>query len=220
MSISNMDNKIKFWQKHLNWFIPFVSELYPLNKFQLLQYEDILDWDRIKSNTFIKWNKETYAVFGEKLAKAEIIEPIAFHVEDMPVVIKYPSVKEIYFREDIQQSKKKTYWKDIDFGMYKKPTGYDEDIILKLLETFDCGIELDDDPFGSMPIPTRFLEGRENTIEWDVLSHYWGLNWSFELLQQFEKYWDTEQLICNHTAFNYCLKDDLDDEFIEKVLNG
>jgi hypothetical protein len=70
-----------------------------------------------------------------------------------------------------------------------------------------------------LPIPTRFIREGKEDIEWDLLSRYWGLFWSFELLQEFEEYWITEKLIKNHTAFNYCLKEELNDELIEEVLS-
>lgn len=111
------------------------------------------------------------------------------------------------------------WWKQINFGIYEIPEKYDEEKVMKLLEHFDCGINLATDPFDCLPIPTRFIRERKDTLPWDMLSRYWGLNWSFELLQEFEQYWVTDKLIENHTAFNYCLKDDLDDDFIEKVLS-
>ena len=111
------------------------------------------------------------------------------------------------------------WWKQINFGIYEIPEKYDEEKVMKLLEHFDCGINLATDPFDCLPIPTRFIRERKDTLPWDMLSRYWGLNWSFELLQEFEQYWVTDKLIENHTAFNYFLKDDLDDDFIEKVLS-
>jgi len=111
------------------------------------------------------------------------------------------------------------WWKQINFGIYEIPEKYDEEKVMKLLEHFDCGINLATDPFDCLPIPTRFIRERKDTLPWDMLSRYWGLKWSFELLQEFEQYWVTDKLIENHTAFNYFLKDDLDDDFIEKVLS-
>jgi len=89
---------------------------------------------------------------------------------------------------------------------------------MKLIGHFKCSLALDFRLFKERPLATEYIESRVETIEWDLLSRYFGMDWSFELLQKFEDYWVTEQLIYNHTAFNYCLKDDLDDGFIENVL--
>ena len=222
-----MYKKIKFWQNHFKYFISFISELYPLTKFQLIQYEDILDWSRIKSNPFIRWDREMTDYFLERLDLEEILPPkkvrIAFEFEgeSYPEFIElgYPSAENVYLRPDEQDNSEQIYWKDIGFGIYEKKQ-YDEDALMLLINTFDCGIEINADPFCSLSIPTQFLMERKENLTWKKFSGYWGLNWSFELLQQFDEYWDWEELVENHTAFNYCLKDDLDDEFIEKVLSG
>jgi len=209
---------IKFWRKHLNWFIPFVSELYPLTKFQLLHYEEILDWDRIKSNPFIKWDEKTLSIFQERLNKADRIKPSPLdRYYDKPAIPKYPLADAIYFRDN-EESKGKIFWKDIKFGIGDIGLAGEDDIVMKLKWHFNGSMALNYRMFQERPLSTEYIEKRVDTTEWKLLSRYFGLEWSFELLQRFEDYWDTEQLICNHTAFNYCLKDDLDDEFIENVL--
>ena len=136
---------------------------------------------------------------------------------DGPVRIHYPGEELEKYRVGTRGPQYFAYWKDITFGIYI-PQKYDEDTLMLLIEAFDCGIELDSDPFGGYHLPVKFLENNKDTMAWDVISHYWELDWSFELLQRFEGYWVTNRLIENHSAFNYCLKDDPDDEFIEKVL--
>jgi len=89
---------------------------------------------------------------------------------------------------------------------------------MKLIDKFGCVIVPDGDPHSDLPVPTKFIEGGKNHLDWEFLSAYWALKWSFKFLKQFEGYWITEKLIRNHTAFNYCLKEDLDDEFIEMTL--
>lgn len=90
---------------------------------------------------------------------------------------------------------------------------------MKLIWHFKCSDGLNFKLFKKRPLATKYLVNITEANDWQLLSRYLGLGWSFELLQQFEDYWVTEQLICNHTAFNYCLKNDLDDEFIEKILS-
>ena len=218
-------SRILFWEQHLSSFIVYMSELYPLTKFQLLQYEEKLDWNRVKSNPFIRWDDSSREIFADRLEAAEEIAPKDIRIlteedgEQVPafITLGYPEANEIYLRQGEQTSPDQIYWKDIGFGIYDKPT-YNEDAIMLLLTKFDCTLNVGADPFNSLPIPTQFLKERKEHLSWDRLSSYWGLNWSFELLQQFEQYWIWDELEGNHTAFNYCLKDDLDDEFIEKVL--
>lgn len=217
---------IKFWKSHINWFIPFVSELYPLSKFQLIQYEELLDWDRIKSNSFIRWDIKMKRTFSDKLSQAKKHPPSSVDVimdDDgvkvpVQVTLGYPKSKDVYFRINEQRNSDQYYWKNINFGFYDMPK-YDEDAVMMIIEKFVCGIHIGMDPTKSLPIPTGFLELRKEELDWEFFSCYWALNWSFELLKQFEDYWVTEKLIGNHTTFNYCLKEDLDDEFIEKVLS-
>jgi len=219
--------KCQFWQNHIIYFIQFISELYPLTKFQLLQYEDILDWSRIKSNPFIRWDKLMTDCFQKRLNLAEILPPkkvpivFEFEGESFSEIIElgYLPAEQVYLRPCEQDNTEQKYWKDIGFGIYQKQQ-YNEDALMLLINTFDCAIEIGADPFCSLSIPTQFLSERKEYLNWFNFSGYWGLNWSFELLQQFDEYWDWEEIVENHTAFNYCLKDDLDDKFIEKVLSG
>lgn len=221
------EKKIQFWQRQVNTFLLFISELYALTKFQLLHYEDILDWNRIRSNSFIRWDDNMRKIFADRLEAATEISPRDVRIiseedgELMPGVITlgYPEANEVYLRAEEQTNAEQIYWKDIGFGVYEVPE-YNEDAVMLLLTKLNCTLNLGADPFNSLPIPTRFLEERKDTLLWDLLSSYWGLKWSIELLQQFEYYWVWKELQGNHTAFNYCLKDDLDDEFIEKVLAG
>ncbi len=213
-----MKDKIKFWRKHPNWFISFISELYPLTRFQLIQYEDVLNWNRVVSNPFIKWTDDLNICFSDKLQNAVKKEHVLCEVEGFPIIIDY-QLEEPLFREDNAFPDYLEFWKDINFGLYWQPENYNEDAIMTLIKKFECSIELTYDNFDYLPIPTTMLEEEKDELDWDMLSGYWGLRWSFEFLQQFEDYWVTEKLIGNHTAFNYCLKDDLDDEFIEKVLS-
>lgn len=207
-----------FWQKHLNWFFPFVSEFYPLNKFQLLEYEDILDWDRVKSNPFIKWTEQTKTCFDDKLKLAKKVDYLNLEIYyDKPAIPKYPSADEIYLRDD-EFSKGKLFWRDIKFGIGNIGLAGEDDVVMKLIWHFKCSNKLNGYLFKDRPLDIKYLERITEPNDWKLLSRHFGLDWSFELLHQFEEYWDTEQLIFNHTAFNYCLKDDLDDEFIKKVL--
>lgn len=220
-----MKDKITFWHKHLDWFIYYISELYPLTRFQLIQYEELLDWNRIKLNSFIRWDISMKKTFSDRLSQAKKHSPSSIDVvmEDngvkvpVQVTLGYPKAKQIYFRENEQGNSNQFYWKNINFGFYEMPK-YNEEAVMWLIDKFMCGVQINMDPTKSLPIPTKFLEKRKEELDWKFLSGYWALNWSFELLQQFEDYWVTEKLIRNHTAFNYCLKNDLDDGFIEKVL--
>ncbi|QIA08349.1 hypothetical protein [Draconibacterium halophilum] len=217
--------KETFWKKHISIFIVFISELYPLTKFQLLQYEEILDWNRIRSNSFIRWDDNMRKIFAARLRSATEIPPRDVRIiseedgELLPGVITlgYPEANDVYLRAEEQTNAEQIYWKDIGFGVYEVPE-YNENAVMLLLTKLNCTLNLGADPFNSLPIPTKFLEERKDTLQWDLLSSYWGLKWSFELLKQFEQYWVWEELQSNHTAFNYCLKDDLDDEFIEMAL--
>lgn len=205
------------WQSHLNWFVPFISELYPLTKFQLIRYEDILDWKRIIRNDFIKWTDETLECFNDRLQSVEKTNHILFEMDDMQVTSCYqPHDYKIYREDKVDYF---SWWKQIDFGIYKLPEQFDEEKVMMVLESFDGGIDLATDPFDCLPIPTRFLRERKDTLPWDLLSRYWGLQWSIELLKEFEDYWVADKLIENHTVFNYCLKDDLNDEFIDQILS-
>lgn len=195
-----------------------ITEISTLTKFQLILYEDILDWNRIKANPFIKWSKETKTCFKDRLNEANKHESVLYELEEMVVAVSYQPEKNPIYREDDEEYFMK-FWKQIIFGIYVIPVGFNEEALMPLLRKFDCGIELDEDPFDGLPIPTQFIRERKDTLQWDILSRYWGLNWSFELLREFEQYWITDKLINNHTVFNYCLKDDLNDDFIEKVLS-
>lgn len=157
-------------------------------------------------------------IFNDRLAAAKPIEEVLLPGDDIPITIFYPSYEQVYLREDIKLKSQEIYWKDIEFGIYKDLLEDHDVALMELVSRFDCGFTLEEQLYSTMPIPTQFLEERKNTINWDLPSAYWGLRWSFELLQQFDNYWVTKELIKNHTAFNYCLKNDLDDEFIEKVL--
>jgi len=194
--------KIQFWLKHLNWFIPFVSEFYPLNKFQLLQYEDLWDWDRIKSNTFITWTEQIKDCFKDKLNTATATNYLTFEVcYGDPVVNKYPSADEIYLRQE-DKSQDKIFWKDINFGIHNIGDACEDDVKMKLIWEFKCSMDLNYQLFKERPLTANYIENKKFNIEWKLLSRYFGLEWSFELLQQFEIYWITEQLICNqHLIF-------------------
>lgn len=216
--------KINFWQNHLNWFIPFISELYPLTKFQLLQYEDILDWNRVAINQFITWDKESSDYFQTRIENAHVVEPRIvgymdsnnhYIVRNINLISWNPEYHEAIQNNEIVKSKE--IWKQIHFGHYRIPNNAEDKLTL-LFNKFDCEINYDDNTFERFPIPTKFIEEDFESVDWERLSGYWGLWWSFELLQKFEEYWVTEKLIENHTVFNYSLKNDLDDEFIEKVL--
>ena len=222
-----MRNKIIFLQSHLNWFIPFISELYPLTKFQLLQYEEILDWSRIKANPFIRWDRNMVNTFLEKLDTVERIPPSGIEIiscefgEFLParIIFGYPDAENVFLRPQEQTRSDQLNWKDMPFGLYEKQL-YAEDDIMLLIKKFDCKIQIGTDPFVDLHIPTQYLAENKELMDWEYLSGYWGLNWSFELLQEFEQYWITDKLIENHTVFNSCLKNDLNDDFIEKVIAG
>ncbi|AHW62157.1 hypothetical protein SAMN05444285_12348 [Draconibacterium orientale] len=218
-------NNYEFWKSHLNWFIPFISELYPLTKFQLLQYEDILDWSRVAINQFITWDKESSDYFQTRIENAHVVEPRIvgymdsndhYIVRNINLISWNPEYHEAIQNNEIVKSKE--IWKQIHFGHYKIPNNAEDKLTL-LFNKFDCEINYDDNTFERFPIPTKLIEEDFESVDWERLSGYWGLWWSFELLQKFENYWVTEKLIENHTVFNYCLKDDLNDEFIEMVLN-
>lgn len=220
-----MRNKIIFWRKHTNWFVSFVSELYPLTKIQLLQYEDILDWNRVAINQFIKWDKESTDCSQDKINNAQTIEPRIvrymesedhYIVRNINLIGWIPDYHKALDNNDLIKSKE--IWKQIHFGYYKIPDNAEDKLTL-LFDKFDCEINYNDNTFERFPIPTRLIEEDVQSMDWEKLSGFWGLWWSFELLQKFENYWVTEKLIWNHTVFNYCLKDDLDDDFIEKVLS-
>lgn len=219
-------NNLKFWKSHLNWFIPFISELYPLTKFQLIQYEEILDWSRIKANPFIRWDRSMTDTFLEKLDAVKKIPPSGIEIMSCElgesirgwITFGYPQAERVFFRPQEQDQNDQLYWKDLPFGLYSKQQ-YIEDDLMLLIEKFDCKIQIGTDPFIDLHIPTTYLVENKEYMDWDYLSGYWGLDWSFELLQEFEQYWITERLIENHTAFNYCLKDDLEDDFIDIVLS-
>ncbi|WP_319229948.1 hypothetical protein [Draconibacterium orientale] len=212
-----MEHKTTFWNKRNNWFIPFISELYPLTKFQLIQYEEMLDWSRVKANQFINWSDDVKDCFAEKLSEVEAYDSILYVTEGIPISPGYQSENKKLFRED-GEAEFWRYWNNILFGFCKVADNYDEKGIMQLLRSFDCTVELNERPFDSLPIPTNFIRERKETLPWDVISRYWGLKWSMELLEEFQDYWVAESLIQNHTAFNYCLKGDLNDKFIEKVL--
>ena len=144
-----MRNKIIFWQSHRNWFIPFISELYPLTKFQLIQYEDILDWERIARNDFIKWTDETLKCFNDRLQLVEKSDHILFAVDGMQVASCYQPQDYSIYRED--KTDYFSWWRQIEFGIYRLPEKYDEEKVMKLLEHFDCGINLATDPFDCPP---------------------------------------------------------------------
>ena len=167
---------IKYWRKRLNWFIPFISELYPLTKFQLLLYEEILDWDRVVRNDFIHWTEETLLCFDDRLQSIERINHVLFEVDGMQVTSCYQPQDYMIYREIDPYYF--DWWKQINFGIYEIPEKHDEEKVMKLLEHFDCGINLATDPFDCLPIPTRFIRERKDTLPWDMLSRYWGLNWS------------------------------------------
>lgn len=76
MSDNEIKYKEKFRRNHLDWFIPFVSEFYPLTKFQMLRYEDILDWSRVKANNYIRWDP-----FSTLPIPVEILEGIVEYEE-------------------------------------------------------------------------------------------------------------------------------------------
>lgn len=220
-----MNPKIAFWKNHLDWFIPFISELYPLSKFQLIQYEDKLDWNRIAINPFIIWDEQTRACFADRLEKIEELQPsrCLLHKYDEEgyryyIPYNYPPSEKVYLRKNEWSAVSHVSWKSITFGLFEKRE-YPENQIMKLIDKFACIIVPDGDPFSDLPVPTKFIEGGKDNMDWEFLSAYWALKWSFKFLKQFEKYWITEKLIRNHTAFNYCLKDDLDDNFIEEVLS-
>jgi len=217
LTMNNLTHRLHFWKSHPGWFIPFISELYPLTKFQLLLYEDILDWERIKRNAFIKWSDETRDCFNERLRAVATTSHVLFTIDEMPVQINYQPENNPVYREENPDYF--TWWRRIVFGVYILPAHYDQDKVMQLIRHFHCGIELENDPLGGLPIPTDFLRERKAYLDWNILSRYWGLCWSYELLQEFEPYWVTEKLIENHTTFNYCLKNDLSDDFIEKVLD-
>lgn len=174
--------KKNFWKKHISVFIAFISELYPLTKFQLLHYEEILDWNRIKSNSFIRWDDNMRTIFAARLESATEIPPRDVRViseedgEFLPGVITlgYPEANEVYLRAEEQTNAEQIYWKDIGFGVYEVPE-YNEDAVMLLLTKLNCTLNLGADPFNSLPIPTRFLEERKDTLQWDLLSSYWGL---------------------------------------------
>jgi hypothetical protein len=218
-----MEFKVKFWHKHLNWFIPFISEHYPLTKFQLLQYEEILDWDRININPFICWDNQTKSVFQDKLTAANTIDYSLEIAYDDMMLPKYPSANEVYFRNS-EKIDGKLYWKDIFFGIQNDSLAMLDQLRMNYIWEFihpPGFFKLtftDHALFHHSPITSEYLTENIQRFNWKLLSRYWDLDWSFELLQQFEDYWVTEQLIHNHAAFNYCLKSDLDDEFIEKIL--
>ncbi len=215
-----MNRKIQFWQNHFCWFIPFISEHYPLTKFQLLQYEEILDWDRIKSNPFIHWDNQTKSCFKEKLLDARKIDYSLEVAYDKMMLPNYPSANEFYLREE-EKAVGKIYWKDIFFGIQSDFLPLLDQLRMNYIWEFGCKTSsfTNHSIFQFTPLTSDFLVKYGSGLEWNLLSRFWDIEWSFELLQQFEDYWVTEQLIHNHTAFNFCLKDDLDDEFIEKVLS-
>lgn len=204
-----------FWRNHLEWFIPFVSEYYPLSKLQLIQYEELLDWERITRNEFINWTDDVIQCFSDKLPEPN--GHTLFYLEEMPVVVHYQSKEDpVYRTNDIEDYLER--WKQIQFGLYI-PEKYNEDAVMLLIRKFNCTVLLNDTPLEGLPIPTSFIEEKKETLDWGMLSRYWGLKWMFELLQQYEDFWVTKYLIENATVFNYCLKESLDDAFIEKVLD-
>jgi|GEM_PF-5066019 len=212
-----MDYNTAFWKNRINWFIPFVSELYPLTRFQLIQYEDRLDWSRVKANQFINWTDDIKDCFADQLSEVETYDSILYVTDGIPISPGYQSKNKQLFREDGELEFWR-YWKKIEFGFCKIDNDYDEKGILQLIQSLDCVPELNQIPYESLPIPTNFIRERKDTLPWETLSRYWGLKWSMELLEEFQDYWVADSLIQNHTAFNYCLKNDLDDAFIEKVM--
>ncbi|MBN2828170.1 MAG: hypothetical protein JXQ26_09270 [Tissierellales bacterium] len=213
-----MNHRIAFWKNKINWFIPFVSELYPLTKFQLIQYEDRFDWSRVKANQFINWTNDVKDCFADRLSEVEAYDSILYVADGVPIFPGYQSEYNQIFREDGEVEFWR-YWYNLLFGFCKIDNAYDEKGIVRLLRSFDCVIELNERPFESLPLPTSFIRERKETLPWETLSRYWGLKWSFAFLEEFQDYWITDRLIQNHTAFNYSLKDDLNDDFIEKVLS-
>jgi len=213
------NSKLNLWRRHLNWFIPFVSEFYPLTRFQLLQYEELLDWSRIKLNPFIRWDEEALITFQDRLSSVEKFVHLPLEIYyGKSAIPTYPSADEIYLRAN-EYGEGKIFWKDIKFGVGDIGEAGEDDVAMKLIWHFECGDKLSWMLFKDRPLDNNYLEKITEPKYWQLLSRYFGLDWSFVLLEKYENFWDTEQLICNQTVFNYCLKDDLDDEFIEGVLN-
>jgi hypothetical protein len=68
-------------------------------------------------------------------------------------------------------------------------------------------------------IPTEYLRVFYLSLKWNLLSSNENLSWSFELIFEFEYLWHFLTLARNKTAFQYALKEDLNDDFIGKVMH-
>jgi hypothetical protein len=239
----NEGQKIEFWTSNEMLFLHWISKYYPINKHVFLEHIKLWDWNTICENPFIKWdssmiqssvkdivwknfcltNKLPYSddsdiefyqnvhwnSFGEQLLdsfKKDIVESYFQEAPNKHILINHDSeyIVPVIPYKNIQFSKR-TY----------RLTKVEEDNLMRLVYNTDSEFKQQDVAL----IPERYLNFHYQNLNWEELSKNPNLPWSFGLIFEFEYLWHYENLIHNKAAFQYTLKEDLNDEFLDKVLS-